>query len=239
MMLASRVASPKNAPVIARLLSVLRVAGLALAGLLLAYAAAGFLLGAIPANRGWRQADRGVLIFVETNGVHSGVLLPVRAAGVDWSRIVRPEHLPDPRRAGTHLLFGWGERRFYLETPRWSDVRPATVVRAATGSDETLIHVDHVRDPRSAAHIRPLRLSTVEYRRLARAVAAQFAPGGAPIAGYGPADVFYPARGRYDMVRTCNAWTGDMLRAAGVRVGRWTPFSATVMWWFDAPIESR
>jgi len=53
-----------------------------------------------------------------------------------------------------------------------------------------------------------------------------------PIPGYGGDDVFYAAHGRYSLVHSCNAWTGDHLRAIGVRIGAWTPAEHHVMRWF-------
>jgi hypothetical protein len=47
--------------------------------------------------------------------------------------------------------------------------------------------------------------------------------------GYGPADIFYEGRGRYNAYRTCNEWTGEALRTAGVRTGVWTPLSQSIM----------
>jgi uncharacterized protein (TIGR02117 family) len=197
----------------------------------LLYLVAGALGGALPRNTAWREAEHGVTIYVATNGVHTGLILPTRAEGVDWSRLVRAEHLADPRYAGRYLWFGWGERDFYLNTPTWADLSGATVAGAALGSNRTLMHVDHLLQPWTDA--RPIRLTTAQYRSLVVAVANSFdSADRAPIPGYGPADIFYPARGRYDMLRTCNSWTGRMLAKAGVRVGAWTPFSATVMQWF-------
>lgn len=195
----------------------------------LLYLVAGAIGGAVPVNPGWREAERGVMIWVVSNGWHSGLVLPARTRHADWTGLVHASHLGDPARAGRYLWFGWGERDFYLKTPTWAEVSPRTVARAAIGSPDTLMHVDHLEVPPESG--RPVRLSPREYRRLVRGVRGSFAPG-APIAGYGPADAFYPARGRYDLVRTCNWWTGRMLAAAGVRVGAWTPFSATVLQWF-------
>ena len=183
----------------------------------------------MPRNPGWREASDGVTIWVATNGVHTGLILPTRTAAHDWSPLVQPEHIADPRYAGRYLWFGWGDREFYLNTPTWADVSPRTIASAAIGSDRTLMHVDHLIAPWSDA--RPVRLSQAEYARLVRAIRGSFG-GVEPIRGYDVADVFYPGRGRYDAIRTCNWWTGRMLAAAGVRVGAWTPFSATVMQWF-------
>lgn len=209
----------------------------ALALLVMGYAAAGMVGGAIPANTRWTPPARGVRIYVESNGVHTGLVLPVIAAGVDWRGLLRPEDLADPRYAAlSHVAIGWGERTFYLETATWADVRPMTVLSAAVGSDRTVMHVDHIRNPGTSDDSRAVVLRPEEYRRLAAFVRASFAAAPGARAwhrtGYTVNDAFYAATGRYDAVRTCNSWTGAALRHAGVRVGAWTPFPVTVLGWF-------
>lgn len=200
----------------------------------LLYLAVGALAGSLPRNAGWQEPADGVTIFVATNGVHSGVIVPAVSADMDWRAIVKPSHLADPRYAGQWLWFGWGDRDFYLNTPTWADVSPLTVLRAGIGSGATLVHVDHLQQPFDDA--RPVTITRDQYRRLVAGLRATFAltPDGraTPIPGYAAWDVFYPARGRYSAVMTCNAWTGRLLGDAGVKVGMWTPLSATVMQWF-------
>ncbi len=200
--------------------------------LLTTYLVAGAIGGATAAP-GWQaRPEAGVTIFVESNGIHTGIVVPKQAAGVDWRPLARADHLADPRYAGyDHLSFGWGERTFYLETPTWADVRPATILHAAIGSDRTLVHVDHLPRPAIGPQVRAVVLRPPEYRRLAAFIAASIASGAAHRRGYHDYDAFYEGRGRYTAITTCNAWTGDALRAAGVRMGRWTPFPATVMQW--------
>lgn len=206
---------------------------LGIAGVLAAYLVAGAIGGAIPTHRDWRPAADGVTIFIETNGIHTGIIVPKLAAGIDWRPIARPDHLADPRYAGfDHLAFGWGEREFYLDTPTWADVRPSTIVTAAIGSDDTLVHVEHLPRPVPGRDVRAVVLSITQYRRLAAFIAASFLPGGGHRPGYAGYDAFYAATGHYDAIRTCNAWTGNALAVAGVRIGMWTPFPATVMQWF-------
>jgi uncharacterized protein (TIGR02117 family) len=201
--------------------------------LIVAYGAAGMIGGAIPTNPDWRQPAQGVRIYIDSNGVHSGIIVPIAVAGVDWRDLIRPEDIGDPRYADYGFVeIGWGERTFYLETPTWRDVRPLTVLRAAIGSDRTLVHVDHLPEPQTSDSIRAITLTPDQYQRLAAAIRASFAPGGQHYRGYGDWDAFYDARDRYSAFETCNAWTGGMLRAAGVRIGAWTPFPITVLGWF-------
>jgi hypothetical protein len=43
-----------------------------------AYVAAAVLLGLVPANVAWHPPDQGITIYVRTNGVHTGILMPAR-----------------------------------------------------------------------------------------------------------------------------------------------------------------
>lgn len=227
--------STAGAPMIRRLLRGAGFTLVSVVGLVAFYALAGFVGGAIPANRGWTPPAEGVRIYVEDNGIHTGLVLPMTTADVDFRDLFRPGDIADPRYAGlSHVVFGWGDRGFYVSTPHWSDLRLMTVLRAATGSRDTVMHIEHVPEPRVDAHPRSILLRPEEYRRLAAYVRATFAtdPGRAPpIHGYGRNDSFYAGRGTYSAVTTCNAWTGAALRAAGLKMGIWTPFPRTVMQW--------
>jgi uncharacterized protein (TIGR02117 family) len=210
-----------------------RVIAAAVAGIVLGYPAAGLIGGMVPSNAGWSVPAQGVTLYVESNGVHTGIIMPKVAAGVDWRGVFPARDLADPRYGGfDHVSVGWGERDFYIGTPTWSDLKVATVAAAAVGSDRTLVHVDHVPRPKADGEVRRLVVRPAEYRRLAAYVRASLVPGGARHRGYYRYDVFYAAHGRYSAIHTCNAWVGDALRFAGVRVGAWTPFPATVMRWF-------
>lgn len=199
----------------------------------LAWLAAAFTGGALPANTGWRAPARGVTIYVESNPIHTGLVMPKVAAGVDWRRWARPEDLADPRYARfDHVAIGWGQKDFYLGTPTWREVKPRVILAALIGSDATLMHVEHLPRPAPGPDERSVTLTPEQYRRLAAFIIASFRPGGRRYPGYGAGDAFYDARGHYDAFRTCNSWTGDALRRAGVRVGRWTPLPATVAGWF-------
>lgn len=199
----------------------------------LAYPIAGVLGGMVPTNASWTPPEQGITLYVESNGVHTGIVMPKLAAGVDWRPIFPAGDVREPRFAAhDHVSIGWGERDFYLATPTWSDLKPRTVIAAATGSDRTLIHVDHVPRPSPDDEVRRLVIRPAEYRRLAAYVRASLIDGGERRPGYYRYDAFYEARGRYSALRTCNSWIGDALRFAGVRIGAWTPFPVTVMWWF-------
>ena len=191
--------------------------------------------GLVPVNAAWEEAERGVTIFVRTNGVHTWLMVPSVAEGVDWRPLAPAAHIRDPRYAGNYLAIGYGNRDFYLNTPTWGDLSLPTALAAAFGRGPSLVHVEHERDPRPDQYQRRIVLRPEEYRKLAAHIRTSFAFDSAertmPLIGrgYGPADVFYEARGPYNAYRTCNEWTGEALRAAGVRTGAWTPLSESIM----------
>lgn len=199
------------------------------------YFAVALLLGLIPANRGWREAERGVTIFVNTNGVHTGIGMPLHNALMDWRPYVPAEHLRVPAR-GNYIIVGYGHRDFYLNTPSWAELSLSTAFNASLGLGPTLLHVDHVQDPQEGSEQRAITLSPDEYRRLVAYIRPRFELDAAgrtrPVLGRGYAtnDMFYEAHGGYSAILTCNEWTGRALRAAGVRMGLWTPVEQSVMW---------
>jgi uncharacterized protein (TIGR02117 family) len=201
--------------------------------IILAYPLAGLAGGAITSNSNWSAPAQGVTIFIESNGVHTGIVMPKQAAGVDWRGVFPGGDIADPRYAAhDHISVGWGERDFYLHTPTWADLKLSTVVAAAVGREDTLVHVDHVPRPPPGGELRRLTVRPAEYRRLAAYIQASLVRGGPRHRGYFGYDVFYTARGRYSAIRTCNAWIGDALRFAGIQTGAWTPFPVTVQWWY-------
>jgi len=199
------------------------------------YAGAALFGAVLPANAGWVPPRRGVTIFVETNGVHTWIVMPVATAEMDWRPMVPASHIREPAQGGDYIAVGFGDRDFYLNTPQWSDLTAGRAVGAAFGTGASLVHVYHEPQPVADVEHRPIVLSPAQYRRLVAYVAASFAraPDGATIPligrGYGPTDVFYEARGHYNLFYTCNEWAGGGLRAAGVRIGVWTPLTQAIM----------
>lgn len=195
------------------------------------------LLGSIfPANQNWKSPDDGIQIFVETNGFHTGIIMPIWSDVYDWGTLIRPEHMADPSKYGSHILVGWGHGGVYRNARHWKDLRIADALSAVIGSEDTLVHVYHLNYPQAYPHYRRgFKVSEEEYRKIISAILPRFVrdSSGQPQAspGYGDDDLFYRSRGRYSAFYTCNNWTSDVLRQAGIRTAIWSPFQGGVMRW--------
>ncbi len=198
--------------------------------------AAALIGSSIPANNGWQQVKDGIPIFVETNGVHVSLIVPIAASGEDLSDLIRPDQLSDPMLYGTHAMVGWGHGAVYRNARTWGDVRAKDIASAIFGSDFTTLHVYHLVNPRPEPYRKQLRVTPGQYHRIIAQIRATFLldKQGRSTAhpAYGPNNLFYDSYGHYDAFHTCNSWTGDVLRRAGVRIGIWTPLPGGIMKWF-------
>lgn len=204
-----------------------------LVGIYMVSALAGSL---VPANNDWKPDPGGVDIFVETNGIHVSLIVPVSSAGEDLSDLIRPDQLNDPSLFGTHVMVGWGHGRVYQNAETWADVKSGDILSAIIGSDDTVLHVYHVTNPIPHESRKRFRVSENQYRLIIRQIRGAFRRDidGRSNAhrAYGPDNLFYDSMGHYSALNTCNTWTGRILKNAGVRIGFWTPMPGGVMRWF-------
>lgn len=208
---------------------------LALIAALLLYLLAAWLGALIQVNTDRQPPTQGIEIAIWSNGVHTDLILPRRHALMDWDAFA-PLERPDPNSAGApYLMFGWGDRGFYLDVPTWDDLSVGVVAEALIWPSRTVMHVQRLGFlPAESATCARLRLRPEEYRRLLAFVKAGFAqaenkPVLIPGAAYGAEDVFYEAVGRYHLLYTCNNWLNGALSAAGLRAALWSPMTWGVM----------
>ena len=192
------------------------------------YLVAALLGSLIAVNREWREPESGTTIYLADNGIHTDIIMPADAQGLDWSRFLAADS------AGAEwIAFGAGEQHVYLDTPTWWDITPRTIASALIGGPRVM-HVEYVGTPAYAA--RAIRLRPEEYRRLWASIRAECAldgqgrPQRLTHPGYGCCDAFYRGIGKASAVRTCNSWVADRLRLAGVKASVWPPFDEGLTW---------
>jgi uncharacterized protein (TIGR02117 family) len=197
------------------------------------YGLAGWIGSSLPRNANWHEPERGIEILVETNGVHTAIVMPLATPQKDWQTEFPASDVAAQNAHYTHISLSWGEREVFLHTPAWSDLSLLTVLRIISIGGQSVLHVSHYVRPAPDATMRPLRLSEAGYAQLVRRIEREIPPHSRRriYRGYGQDDVFYDGLGRYTAFRTCNQWTSDMLAAAGMRIGQWTPFAGGVMKW--------
>jgi len=178
------------------------------------------LLGACaaaPADPAPRQDGPTISFWLVTQDAHTGIA--VRRADIPpglW-----PESRDFPQ--ADYLEVGWGEREYYMGRDQgfWG------TLRVALGSNPSVLHVAGIRGPLPdsfpASEIIELSLSAPDYERLIRYIQDAYDRAGATVvAPLGPGlygdSRFYPGRESFSLLRTCNVWTAQGLRDAGMPV---------------------
>ncbi len=194
------------------------------------YAAAVWGLGRLPVNRDFQHATTDAIpLCVVENGVHADLILPLDAGEPALRSLFPASAFPKDSNAYHYAIVGWGNRKFYLETATWNDLRVSNVLYALSGLGETTVHVSlcSTIDMPPASSLKIL-VTPEQFARLMDHIrdSLKLDPDGIaipiPDAHYGMADAFFEGKGSYHLFRTCNVWVGTALRKAGVRVGIWT-----------------
>ncbi|NKX46346.1 DUF2459 domain-containing protein [Roseicyclus persicicus] len=187
-----------------------------------AFLAAAALGGLIPGRAADLPAGDTVEIALLYGPIHVDFLLPAtdetRAAFGFAAGAGVPVGHPDVR----HLMVGWGAREFYTTAGTFADITAAATLRAVTG-DASVLRIEVIGEFPPGFDPPRLRLSRDQYAALLSAIAATADGPPIPTAGFTPTDGFVTAAGRFHLFRTCNTWVSDMLRAAGIPAGAWTP----------------
>lgn len=174
---------------------------------------------------GSHDPDGDVEVFLLSNDVHVGLVLPFQNDLVDWGDFI---DLSDFQERGEWFQIGWGDRTFYFEVPEWEDLTLFKAIDALLLPGEPVIHVDFLSShPRNFGAL-SLRMSREKYLALAQEIRSRFQtqnkkPLLIPSRAYGKSDNFYEAHGTYSLIRTCNNWTAELLGSQGLRRPLWSP----------------
>jgi uncharacterized protein (TIGR02117 family) len=172
---------------------------------------------ATPIEPHGEAVSRTEVLYVISGGWHTEIGLPVAALGGSVAAL-------SPEFAGARfLVFGWGARDYYMaRNPGIGEVLRAIV----PGPAVMLVIPLHIAPEGffGASNVVAVRVAPDGIERLSRLLWDYLTPdkeGSSPRqigAGPYPRSVFYAAAGTYHLSHTCNTWTAEALRVAGVSV---------------------
>lgn len=215
-----------------RLKWILKFTGRFLLGILVflvVYVLAVFICSAIPVNSKPEQSD-DVTIYINTNGVHTDILVPVKNDIKDWTAAIRYEHTKSKDSIMQYLAFGWGDKGFYLETPEWNDLKASTAAKAAFYLGTSAMHTRFYNQVAEDEECIKVTISSKDYADMVKYIEdsflldennhVQWIAG----RGYGKYDAFYEGKGSYSLFYTCNTWANNCLKAGNQKAALWTVY---------------
>lgn len=184
---------------------------------------------------GDKDSVHEVTVYLVSNDIHVGIMVPRKTPDVDWDEFVLDEAFPQKFPKLEWVEFGWGDRRFYFEMPTWDKFTYELAADALFWPDPAVMHVGLSAPLPESAYVRKIGLTRERYKKLSEAIKDSFIlQNGKPILipgkGYSPVDSFFEAKGSYSLIRTCNVWTSDIFAAAGLRHPLWSPSKYGLEW---------
>lgn len=197
------------------------------------------VLGAIVPRPLFEQAKEGEAsrrILVIANPIHTDIVLPLDSDVAARFANLGAAGLPILHPNAEWLVFGWGSRAFYIETPTWSELKPGPLFKALT-LDTSVMHVAVTGGIDTALpQVTEYWLDDAAFERLMTVIEASFVkgPDGQPVhivgEAYGSNDAFFEAHGSFNALVGCNTWTARVLREAGLQTGWWNPLPQSLAW---------
>jgi uncharacterized protein (TIGR02117 family) len=156
-------------------------------------------------------------VFVVHNNWHAALV--VHKADLSQGLVPEQRHFPEAE----YLEISWGDRDYFPAT----EESVGLALRAAFCSRGSVLHVvgfrGAVKDYFNDGEIIELALSQASFRRLSEFVSASFlradpftpAQSRPGLVAHGR---FYPASGKFSILRTCNTWIAEALKSAGLGI---------------------
>ena len=172
--------------------------------------------GASPVEPYTGSASRTELLYVISGGWHTELGLP--AGAISGPLAALKSEFPSAR----YLVFGWGARDYYMaRNPGMTDI-----LRALAPGPAVMLIIPLKMPPETffgASNTLFVHVSRDGIERLSEllwsVLAAEDEAAPHPIgAGPYPDSVFYASTGTYNLSHTCNTWTAEALRVAGLPV---------------------
>ena len=89
------------------------------------------------------QAKRQILVI--SSAIHTDIAIPLDNTMRERFSFLEEGGLPLSSPDAHWIVFGWGGRSFYTQTPIWSELKPERVFKALT-FDRSVMHVELAAD---------------------------------------------------------------------------------------------
>ncbi len=200
------------------------------------YLLAALIGGLIPSsvksvNETSRQLEKPV--YLTANALHADIAIPINSLSLQQFSFLREVGFPLDNPELEYLVIGWGAREFYTSTSQYSDIGIAKAWRALVG-DASVMHVAPAGDLTKSESVIPIHMSEKGFARMLDFMLETFQktqsqPILLPDTTFGYGDLFYEAKGEFNIFNPCNVWVSKAMKEAGVSNGIWTPTTYSLL----------
>jgi uncharacterized protein (TIGR02117 family) len=183
----------------------------------------------IPVNTDTKPCTEDCVdVYLRSNGVHTDIVLPMKNDVKDWSLQLDSKQTKAAKTGFKYVSIGWGDKGFYLDTPTWADLTFKTAFNALFYLSSSAMHVTFFYQLTEGERCKKVLISKADYKEIVSFVESSFQENQSNVyiqisnVSYGNNDVFYEAKGRYNLFYTCNSWTNNCLKSGNMKACLWT-----------------
>jgi len=185
------------------------------------------------------KIEKNIDIYLISNGFHSDIVVPIKSKEMYWSEVIKYEHTLSNDSSFNFIAFGWGDRKFYIETPTWSHLKYDVAMQALFLLNRSAIHATFFREMFESESCIKVSISSQNYKKLVEYIKNELIfdeNGRAKLIKnlqYDDNDAFYEAKGSFTLFYTCNTWVNDALKSSNQKACLWTPFEEGILYQYQ------
>ncbi|HIP60865.1 MAG TPA: DUF2459 domain-containing protein [Campylobacterales bacterium] len=188
-----------------------------------------FILLLFPSQKLCTNETKTIYIYHDT--AHTEIMIPVHYFKDEYQK--RFPNLLKGQNYG-YLAFSYGDKEFMMKVPTWSDVKLGITLKSLFTNTPGLLRVGHYGGINKEDSVK-ITLSKLCLEKLQKSILNSFSEKNNKFQRYfdhykHPKVFYFQAKKSYNLFNTCNTWTGDRLRDAGLKVSYHTPFAQQVIY---------
>ncbi len=196
---------------------------------LITYIMFSFILLLFPSQKLCTNETETIYIYHDT--AHTEIMIPVNYFKDEYQK--RFPNLLKGQNYG-YLAFSYGDKEFMMKVPTWSDVKLGIALKSLFINTPALLRVGHYGGINKEDSVK-IMLSKQCLEKLQKSILNSFSEKNNKFQRYldrykHPKVFYFQAKKSYNLFHTCNTWTGDRLREAGLKVPYLTPFAQQIVY---------
>jgi len=171
------------------------------------------------------EDEKNQKIYLLYGDIHTDIVLNLKDLNPLWFQNIEP--IKDKKEG--YLSIGWGDKESYLHPGTYDTIPMNIILKAFFLNTASLLQVRYHQKIEHYLSVKTIKLSKKQLDHLTRSLFRDFDFEAKAYKGYSKNAHFYSSPHAYNLINTCNTYTGDKLREANISMSYWTPLKDNVI----------
>lgn len=169
--------------------------------------------------------EKSHAIHILYGDIHTDIVLNLKDLNTSWFQNIHPIKA----KTEGYLALGWGDKESYLHPGSYDTIPLSVMFKALFLNSPSLIHVSYHPEVRHYQQLKTIQVSEKQLETLIKNIFKDFDFRAESHQGYRRNNHLYSSPKSYNLINTCNTYTGDKLREVNISMSYWTPLKENVI----------